>query len=111
MKQSPSTLVPDRRDEERYTVTQDVFWQGDGGRSQGTISDLNWSGCLILAEDNVKKGEKIHVFLPVRGGTRVQISGTVTNFAEEIGFGLKFDDLGEDQWQAINDLIARDLKA
>ena len=110
MKQTPPAMIPDRRDEERYSVTQDVFWQGESGRSQGTISDVNWSGCLILAGDKVKKGEKIHVFLPVRGGTRVQISGTVTNFTEEIGFGLKFDDLSEDQWQAINDLITKSTK-
>ena len=111
MKKTPPAPVPDRRDEERYSVTLDVYWQNENGRFEGTISDVNWSGCFILTGGKVSKGETIHVFLPVRGGGRVQISGVVTNLSEEIGFGLKFEDLNDAQWRTLEGLITESSKA
>lgn len=111
MKLKPPSLVPDRRDEERYSVTLDIFWQGENGRSEGTISDVNWSGCFILTGAKVSKGEAVHVFLPVRGGARVQVTGEVTNHTEDIGFGLKFEELNEAQWNAVDSLITENAKS
>ena len=111
MKNSPPTPMPDRRDEVRYSVTLNIYWQGSNGRFEGTISDVNWSGCFILAGARVDIGEKVHVFLPVRGGVRVQITGVVTNLSEDIGFGLKFDELNEAQWSALDSLIKENARA
>ena len=95
----------DRRGEERYSVTLDVYCQGSNGRFEGTISDVNWSGCFVLSGAEVAKGEAVHVFLPVRGGARVQITGVVSNLSENIGFGMKFEELNEGQWRALDELI------
>ena len=110
MKNSPPNLMLDRRGEERYSVTLDVYFQGSDGRFQGTISDVNWSGCFILSGAKVSKGETIHVFLPVRGGVRVQVTGEVTNLTEDIGFGLRFGELNEAQWHALDSLISSGAK-
>ena len=110
MKHEPPTPAPDRRDEQRYSVTLDVFCQGGDGRFEGTISDVNWSGCFILTGAKVGKGESVHVFLPVRGGARVQLTGVVANCSEEIGFGMKFGELNEAQWSALDTLITKGMK-
>ena len=110
MKNSPPNLMLDRRGEERYSVTLDVHLQGSEVRFQGTISDVNWSGCFILSGEAVSKGETVHVFLPVRGGVMVQVTGEVTNLSEEIGFGLKFSELNEAQWSALDSLISSQAK-
>ena len=100
----------DRRGEERYSITLDVYLQASNGRFPGTISDVNWSGCFILSGAEVSKEETVHVFLPVPGGVRVQVTGVVTNLSEDIGFGLKFGELNEVQWNALDSLITRGAK-
>ena len=97
----------DRRGEERYSITLDVYLQASNGRFPGTISDVNWSGCFILSGAEVSKEETVHVFLPVPGGVRVQVTGVVTNLSEDIGFGLKFCELNEVQWNALDSLITK----
>ena len=111
MKNPPPTPLLDRRGEERYSVTLDVYCQGSNGRFAGTISDVNWSGCFILSGAEVTKGEDVHVFLLVRGGVRVQITGVVSNLSENIGFGLKFEELKEAQWRALDELITANPQA
>ena len=110
MNDSPPNQMLDRRSEERYIVTLDIYWQGSNGRFQGTISDINWSGCFILSGENPSKGETVHIFFPAPGGLRVQVTGVVTNHTEEIGFGLKFVELNEAQWNLLDNLITRPIR-
>ena len=97
--------MSDRRDEVRYKVTLDVYWQGPNGRCKGTISDLNRSGCYVLSGDKVATGEVVHIFLPSGDDVNVQISGVVTNMQEDIGFAMKFDKLNEDQGCLLDEII------
>lgn len=97
--------MTDRRDEVRYKVTLEVYWQGPNGRAKGTICDLNWSGCYLLTGEKVSQGEIVHVFVQTGGGVNVQFTGTVTNLQDEIGFAVKFDKLSEDQRFVLDELI------
>jgi len=97
--------MTDRRDEVRYKVTLDVYWQGSGGRSTGTICDLNTSGCYLLTGDSVARGETVHVFIQAGGEVNVQFTGEVINLQDEIGFAVKFDRLSEDQRRLLDELI------
>lgn len=97
--------MSDRRDEVRYRVTLDVYWQGTNGRSKGTISDMNRSGCYILSGDPVREGEIVHVFVPGDGEKKAQLTGIVANHQEEIGFAVKFDKLSNEQGDLLDLLI------
>ena len=97
--------MSDRRDEVRYQVTLDVYWQGPHGRSKGTISDLNRSGCYVLSGEKVERGETVHVFVPAGGEMNMQFTGEVTNRQEEIGFAMRFDKLSDEQGFLLDELI------
>ena len=103
--------MSDRREEVRYSVTLEVFWQGPLGRSTGTISDLNRSGCYILTGDKVKPGETIHVFIEGGDEMNVQFTGVVTNQQDEIGFAVKFNKLSEIQGRLLDELIYENAQA
>lgn len=77
----------------RYPVDIDVEWQGTGGRSPGTMSDVSLDGCFVLSSGDVNDGEQVKVFIPLADGMKVEFTGRVANHVFEIGFGIKFDQL------------------
>lgn len=83
----------ERRGTNRYPVEVDVEWEGSGGRSPGSISDVSLDGCFVLNSGNVEDGEQIKLFIPLADGMKVEFSGRVANHVFEIGFGIKFDQL------------------
>ena len=97
--------MSDRRDEVRYQVTLEVLWQGSNGRSKGTISDMNRSGCYVLSGGRVREGEVVHLFVPTDDEKKEQFTGIVTNHQEEIGFAVKFEKLTPDQRDLLDRLI------
>jgi|SRR5215204_5128509 len=103
--------MSDRRDEVRYRVTLDVYWQGPSGRSKGTISDINRSGCYVLSGERVSTGETIHLFVPTEHERNTQFTGVVTNQQDEIGFAVRFEKLSEDQGSMLDELIYEHAEA
>jgi len=97
---------PERREARRYGVTVDIKWQGKGGRSDGTLSDLSSTGCFVLSGMEVSDGETVHIFIPIGDGMNAQFSGLVMNHEEEIGFALRFHELGNAQKGVLDNLIA-----
>lgn len=87
----------ERRKWPRYAVNIDINWENSEGRHHGTMSDISVEGCFVLCSGNFENGDRIRVFLPVGEGMKVQFSGEVVNYVYEIGFALKFIDLGAAQ--------------
>jgi hypothetical protein len=48
---------PERRVEDRIRLTVDIEWDSNDGRHPGTLSDLNSTGCFILASGFFTDGE------------------------------------------------------
>ena len=103
--------MTERRGGERHRVTVDVYWQGRYGRSAGTISDINPTGCFVLAVEEVSDGETVHIFIPIDDGVKAQFTGVVTNHEDEIGFALRFDELSETQRSLLERLIRENADA
>lgn len=97
--------IPERRDAGRTSMVLDVFWQGMHGRCKGTMSDLSSSGCFVLTGFEVSDGETVHVFVPIGDGMKAQFTGSVTNHEDDIGFGVRFQELGAGQREVIDNLI------
>lgn len=87
----------DRRELPRFTVNIDIEWENAGGRKKGTISDISLLGCFVLCSGEVENGDKVRIFFPISDGMKVQFIGEVVNHFYEIGFGVRFIDLGEAQ--------------
>ncbi len=95
----------ERRRNPRYAVNIDINWENAEGRHRGTMSDVSVEGCFVLCSGNVGNGDRIRVFLPVGEGMKVQFSGEVVNYVYEIGFAIKFIDLGAAQRDFLEQFI------
>ncbi len=87
----------ERRSTNRYPVEMEVEWEGSGGRSTGSISDVSLEGCFVLSSGDVSDGEPVKLFIPLADGMNVEFGGHVANHVIEIGFGFKFAPLSDAQ--------------
>ncbi|MBK8811117.1 MAG: PilZ domain-containing protein [Acidobacteria bacterium] len=96
----------DRRKFPRYSVNIEVEWEVAAGRKNGTLSDLSLEGCFVLCSGEVENGDRVRVFLPVSDGMKVQFAGEVVNHFYEIGFAVRFIDLGPAQKNFLENYLA-----
>jgi hypothetical protein len=68
----------------------------------GTVVDISTTGCFVLTMDDVQNNELIRVEIRLIGGTWISLWGEIVYQVPEIGFGLKFTDIG----QTSKDVIA-----
>ena len=95
----------ERRIEPRYSVNIDIEWEDDGGRKKGTINDISREGCFVLCSGEVEDGDKIRIFFPLSDGMKVQFLSEVVNHTYEIGFGVRFVQLGAAQKSFLSEFI------
>ena len=84
----------ERRTEPRYSVNIDIEWSAKAGRKKGTINDISREGCFVLCSGEVVDGEKVLIFFPLSDGMKVQFLGEVVNHIYELGFGVRFVEMG-----------------
>jgi hypothetical protein len=87
----------ERRTVPRYSVKIEIDWESNNARKRGTVSDVSVEGCYVLSSGDVEDGEKIKLFLPLSDGMKVQFWGEVINHIYELGFAVKFVELGAAQ--------------
>lgn len=95
----------ERRRAERFRVNLDIQWEGTLGRRKGTISDISTSGCFILTSPEVVATEAIKVGFQLPQGKIVMLPGEAVYSTEEIGFALRFTDLGKKEQMFLERLI------
>ncbi len=95
----------ERRIEPRYTVNIDIEWETSAGRNKGTINDISREGCFVLCSGDIEDGERVRLFFPLSDGMKVQFLGEVGNHIYEIGFGVRFIELGIAQKNFLSKLI------
>ncbi|HXF43364.1 MAG TPA: PilZ domain-containing protein [Pyrinomonadaceae bacterium] len=87
----------DRRKRRRFYLTREVEWESDGRLFNGTLSDISEDGCFILSGGEVANGQRIRIHLPIDESRALAIAGEVVNHAYEIGFGVRFRQLGDSE--------------
>lgn len=98
-------MIEERRRAERFRVNLDVRWEGASGQRKGTISDISTSGCFILTSPEVEAAEPIKVGIQLPQGKTVTLPGEAVYSTEEIGFALRFTDLGQKEQLFLQRLI------
>jgi hypothetical protein len=98
-------MIEERRRAERFRVNLDIQWEGTSGRRKGTISDISTSGCFILTSPEVVATEPIKVGIQLPKGKSVTLPGEAVYSTEEIGFALRFTDLGNKEQLFLQRLI------
>jgi hypothetical protein len=84
----------ERRTAARYSVNIEVEWEANVGRKNGIINDISREGCFVLCSGEVEDGEKVKIFFPLSDGMKVQFLSAVVNHIYDIGFGVRFVELG-----------------
>src|SRR5436190_19391564 len=95
----------ERRRAERFRVNVDARWESASCQRQGTISDISTSGCFVLTAPEITVNEPVKVGIQFPSGKGVTLSGEAVYSVEEIGFALRFTDLGEREQQFLRRLI------
>jgi PilZ domain len=94
----------ERRRAERFRVNVDALWESATRQRKGTISDISTSGCFILTAPEITANEPVKVGIQFPNGKGVTLSGEAVYSVEEIGFALRFTDLGEREQQFLQRL-------
>lgn len=84
----------DRRKSPRYAVNIDIFWETLAGTDRGTISDISSYGCFVLCSGEVEDGESVKIYIPLMSGETIELWGEVVNHVFELGYGVRFTELG-----------------
>ena len=61
------------------------------------ISDISLGGCFIETISQLDRGERATFEMIQANGEKVSFNGTVAYSMNGVGFGVKFDELTEDQ--------------
>ena len=95
----------DRRTSPRFAVNIEVFWETLSGQKNGVISDISTLGCFVLCSGEVEDSETVKLQIPLMNGERIELWGEVVNHVFEMGFGLRFIELGDQERLFLERLI------
>jgi hypothetical protein len=98
-------VTDERRNSKRVPVLVDVLWEGKTGRHDARTSDLSSGGCFIDTVGHVHEGEIIKFKLLLPGGQWLEVAGEVTYSYPNVGFGVQFRDVSEEDRKRIDWLL------
>ncbi len=96
----------DRRKANRGTIILEATWEGDAGRHGARVSDMSMGGCYLDTIGQVEVGEILNINVQLPEGEWITLRGTVAHLHPNLGFGIRFDDLSDDQRKLVTRLIA-----
>lgn len=85
----------ERRTSPRFAVNIEIRWESIGGERGGTISDISTRGCFVLCSGEVEDGENAKIKIPLMSGETIELWGEIVNHVYEMGFGVRFVELGD----------------
>lgn len=86
----------ERRQHERVQIYLRVRWEGLFGCHEGTLSDISAGGCFILTEKQAALRELIRLEVELHDGEWVKVWGEVTNQFPEVGFGVRYTEVEDE---------------
>jgi PilZ domain len=96
-------MTDDRRDEERIPLNLDVRWEGVSHGAR--LSDISVDGCYIdTIAASVQVGELILFEVKMPDGEWLPLRGEVTHVLPNVGFGLCFTFLTDEEQRLIAQL-------
>lgn len=95
----------DRRDALRFSANIEIEWESLVGRQRGNVSDISMTGCFVLCSGEVEESENVRLFFPAGRGNVAAIWGEVVNHVYEIGYAVRFIELGNGERLFLERLI------
>jgi uncharacterized protein (TIGR02266 family) len=98
-------MSDERRKDKRIPLLIDVSWEGKAGKYEARTSDLSTGGCFVDTIATASIGEQIHFKLQIPDGNWMELDGEVTYVYPNVGFGLRFIKLSEEDQQKLEKMI------
>jgi hypothetical protein len=95
----------DRREVFRYAAQIEISWENLAGTERGMISDISRKGCFVLCSGEVVDGENIKLSFPRENGKIFILWGEVVYHVYEIGFAVRFIELGSAEQRFLECLL------
>jgi uncharacterized protein (TIGR02266 family) len=95
----------ERRKQKRVPLLVEVSWEAKAGKYEARTSDVSTGGCFVdtIAQANI--GEQIHFKLQMPGGEWLELDGEVTYAYPNIGFGLRFINMSEEDQATLESIV------
>jgi PilZ domain len=89
--------MDDRRSKPRLSVNLDAVWDRKQARQSACVIDLSEGGCYLDTVGAVRVGEIAAFRIMFPDGDWLYLEGEVRHHRHELGFGVQFVDLNEEQ--------------
>ena len=90
-------MTNERRRQPRASVMLEIRWEDLSGQYNARITDISADGCYIESIGQVTVGQQIRFEIRLPTGSWVPFRGEVVNHQPNLGFGVRFSDLTEQQ--------------
>ena len=99
--------MSDRRAEKRWEVSLDAVWDGKSGNYSARVTDLSEGGCYIDTLGEAQVGEMLSLKIQLPDGDWLELSGEVAHQTPPLGFGLRFQNLTDEQVEKLRSVIGQ----
>src|SRR5215203_4879073 len=97
--------MDDRRSKPRLNVSLDAVWDGDGEKHSARVTDLSEGGCYLDTVGEVLAGEIVAFRVLLPDDDCLYLEGEVKHHRPNIGFGVQFVDLNNEQTEKLLRLL------
>ncbi len=91
----------------RLHIPLEVEMDFSSGAREARISDLSIGGCFVDSILNVDEGERVSFIIRLSAQESLSLSGDIVYSMPGIGFGIRFDELTEEQRFHLEHLILK----
>jgi Tfp pilus assembly protein PilZ len=99
--------MSDRRTEKRWEVSLDAVWDGKSGNYSARVTDLSEGGCYVDTLGEAQVGEILSLKIQMPNGEWIELSGEVAHQTPPLGFGLRFENLSDEQVDKLQSVIGQ----
>ena len=97
--------MSERRTQARFNVCLDVCWQASATHRNARVADISERGCYVDTILEVTEGENLSLKIRMPDSEWFEVEGVVTHHWPQLGFGVQFVTLTEEQVRRIQGLI------
>lgn len=91
----------------RFPYPMEIVLEFSSGSREARVSDLSLGGCFVDSILDVNEGEAVTFDLRLPTGEWLKLSGDVVYTMPQIGFGIRFTGLSQEQTSQLADTIER----
>jgi hypothetical protein len=93
------------REHDRINYLTETVLECTSGKREARISDLSTGGCYIDSIATVQEGELVSFEIVAEPGVRLKLKGKVAYLLGGNGFGIKFQNLSDNERELIGRMV------